>query len=68
MCNTWSSSDGQLSDYFMYETLFSWTLVLIDLVNTPPELDGPTNITFSEDEGKSFNLLSHTYNLIDVQI
>lgn len=56
VCNTWSSSDGQISDYFMYETLFSKTLVLIDLVNTPPELDGPTNIAFSEDEGNSMNL------------
>ncbi|XP_076085497.1 uncharacterized protein LOC143056293 [Mytilus galloprovincialis] len=51
VCNTWSSSDGQISDFFVYETLFSKTLVLIDLVNTPPELEGPTNITFSEDEG-----------------
>ena len=44
----------------VYETQFSRTRVLIDLVNTPPELDGPQNITFSEDEGKillTFNYL-----------
>lgn len=36
----------------VYETQFSRTRVSIDLMNTPPELDGPQNITFSEDEGK----------------
>ena len=55
VCNTWSTGNGSVtSDYYMYETLFSYTIVKEGIVNTPPELDGPKNITFSEDEGNFF--------------